>query len=135
MQIFKNTTTSLPLPFFVWPVSAGFPSPAEDYLDQPLDLNEYMIKNPAATFFVKVSGQSMIQAGIHNGDILIVDKSLPVKDGCVAICFIEGEFTVKRIKKRAGHIYLVPENPKFKPMKAKPGFKVWGVVTYVLHKP
>lgn len=123
-------------PFFAVPVQAGFPSPAEDYLEQNLDLNEYLIQHPAATFFVRADGESMKGAGIHSGDILIVDRALSASNGKIVIAVINGEFTVKRIRMTKDQLFLEPENPDFKPIEVKEGtdFRVWGVVTYVIHK-
>jgi DNA polymerase V len=117
-------------------ISAGFPSPAEDYLDKKLDLNEYLIRNPSATFLVKVNGNSMINAGINDGDILIVDRSLEPADGKVVIGVINGEFTVKRIRKRGKRLFLEPENESFKSIEITEDtdFKTWGVVVYAIHK-
>jgi len=117
-------------------ISAGFPSPAEDYLDKKLDLNEYLIRNPSATFLVKVNGNSMINAGINNGDILIVDRSLEPADGKVVIGVINGEFTVKRIRKSGKKLFLEPENDLFKSIEITEDtdFKTWGVVVYAIHK-
>jgi DNA polymerase V len=111
-------------------VPAGFPSPAEDYLDQPLDFNELMIANPAATFAVRVEGDSMIGAGIHPGDIAVVDRSLPAKDGRVVLALIDGSFTLKRFRKRNGRIWLAAENPNYVDMIILAGmsFEVWGCV-------
>ena len=127
---------STPLPLYS-SVSAGFPSPADDYLEQELDLNAYLIKNPEATFFVKVSGNSMVGAGIYDGDILIVDCSLEAKNGDVIVAIFEGDFTVKRFVQRGNQYYLWPENPHYKPIELKEDceFRVWGVVTNVIHKP
>ena len=123
------------LPFVDAPIPAGFPSPAEDYLDKKLDLNELLIRHPSATFFVRVAGESMIQAGIHSGDILIVDRAQEPRSESVVVAVIDGELTVKRIKKRGGRIFLLPENPDFPVMEILGGmnFEVWGVVTYVIH--
>ncbi|PIS01238.1 MAG: peptidase S24 [Chlamydiae bacterium CG10_big_fil_rev_8_21_14_0_10_35_9] len=128
--------TPCDLPLFMSPVRAGFPSPAEDYLEQSLDLNKHLIKHPAATFFVRVDGDSMKDASIHKGDILIVDRAIPPSNGKIVIAALQGEFTVKRIQIKDGEIFLCPENPSFKPIKieADSDFHVWGVVTYVIHK-
>lgn len=128
--------TSSEAPLFMSPVKAGFPSPAEDYLEQSLDLNKYLIKHPAATFFVRVEGDSMIGASIHKGDILIVDRALSAYNGKIVVAAFQGEFTVKRIQIKNGEISLFSENPSFKPIKveANSDFQVWGVVTYVIHK-
>lgn len=124
------------LPFFAVPVKAGFPSPAEDFLEQNLDLNEHLVQHPAATFFVRVDGDSMKGAGIHSGDILIVDRALEAANGKIVIAFINGEFTVKRFRKGAGKVFLDPENPQYQTIEVSPhsDFRVWGVVTYVIHK-
>lgn len=117
-------------------ISAGFPSPADDYIDQILDLNELMIKNLSATFLIRVSGDSMINAGIFNGDILVVDRSIEPMNNKIIIGVIDGEFVVKRIVKKSGKLFLQPENDKFKPIEITPDsdFKVWGVVTFAIHK-
>jgi len=124
------------LPFYVAKISAGFPSPAEDFIERKLDLNEYLIKNPAATFFVKVSGQSMINAGIHDGDILVVDRSLDAANNKIVIGAVNGEFTVKRLLKKNNKLFLVPENPDFKPIEINEAMdaSIWGVVTYTIRK-
>jgi DNA polymerase V len=123
------------LPLFTARISAGFPSPADDYIDRKLDLNEFLIKHPAATFFVRVQGDSMIDAGIHSGDILIVDRALEPADNKIVIAVLYGELTVKRIKKTKSKLILLPENPSFKPIEVTPemGLEVWGVVTHVIH--
>lgn len=128
--------TKLSLPIAMTSVPAGFPSPADDYMDKKLDLNEYLIQHPAATFFVRVKGESMIQAGIHSGDILIVDRAIEPDDGKVVIAAIDGELTVKRILKRDGKLYLAAENPDYNLIEVNPeqSFMIWGVVTYVIHK-
>jgi DNA polymerase V len=116
-------------------VSAGFPSPAEDYLEHPLDLNAYVTEHPEATFFVKVQGDSMLYGHIHDGDILVVDKSLEVRPGQVVIAALHGEMVVKRLQYMQGKYMLMPENPAFKPIEITEDFDclIWGVVTYVLH--
>ncbi len=117
-------------------VSAGFPSPAADYEQDKLDLNKHLVSNPAATFFVKVTGDSMIGAGIHHGDLLIVDRSLEPKDKSVVIAVLNGELTVKRIRIRNRKITLEPENHNYSAQEITPdtAFEVWGVVTNVIHK-
>lgn len=131
---FENRTDTK-LPLFVAKISAGFPSPADDYIDKKIDLNEYLIKHPAASFFVRVVGDSMINAGIHSGDILIVDRALEPVDNKIIIAVLDGELTVKRIKKKKSKLFLAPENPAFNPIEVTPemNFEVWGVVTYVIH--
>jgi DNA polymerase V len=122
-------------PLFLAPVSAGFPSPAEDYIEGRLDLNKHLIKHPAATFFVRVAGDSMTGAGIHPGDILVVDRVLEPRDASVVIAVLDGELTVKRISRRAGKLFLVPDNSLYQPLEILEGmeFEVWGVVTSVIH--
>lgn len=125
------------LPLFADLVSAGFPSPADDYIDKKLDLNELLIKHPAATFYVRVSGDSMIDANIFDGDILVIDKSQQAKSGNIVIAALNGEFTVKRLDITVDGISrLVPENPAFKPvvLHESDDFSVFGVVTHVIHK-
>ncbi len=123
------------LPMFLESVSAGFPSPADDYLEDRLDLNDYLIRNPAATFFVRVTGDSMLDAGIYSGDILVVDRSLSPKDGNIIIAAIDGELIVKRMQRIKNRIYLIPENKKYHPIEisSEMNFEVWGVVTTVIH--
>jgi DNA polymerase V len=122
-------------PLFLASVSAGFPSPAEDYIEGRLDLNRHLIKHPAATFFVRVAGDSMTGAGIHPGDILVVDRSIEPRDANVVIAVLDGELTVKRISRRAGRLYLSPDNSLYQPLEiiAEMEFEVWGVVTSVIH--
>ena len=125
------------IPFFATPISAGFPSPADDYTEISLDLNKHLIKHPAATFYAKVKGDSMINAGIHDGDLLVVDRALDIYDNCIGVCIIDGEFTVKRLKKVSGKIMLIPENSEYSPIEVTEfnDFEVWGIVAYVIHKP
>lgn len=137
MEIFKaKADKKLPLPLYVANVQAGFPSPADDYMDKTLDLNDLLIARPAATFFVRVSGDSMQGAGIFSGDILVIDRSLQASDNKIVVAIVGGEFTVKRLKIHQGKISLVPENPAYPILQMNEGsdFQVWGVVTYVIHK-
>ena len=122
-------------PLFGATVSAGFPSPADDYIERPLDLNEHLITNPPATFFVRVSGQSMKDAGIHDGDLLIVERSLTPVDGSVVIASIFGELTVKRIRKRGNQLFLVPDNNAYEPIEisSEMELNIWGVCKHVIH--
>ena len=124
------------LPLFAWPVQAGFPSPADDYMEGHLDLNSHVIGNRAATFFVKAAGVSMTGAGIHPGDILVVDRSLEAVDGKVVVAAVDGEFTLKRLCRRDGAAWLVPENDAFEPIRLDEGsdLVIWGVVTFVVHR-
>lgn len=131
-----ETSTELELPFAKDGISAGFPSPANDYLDLSLDLNKALIKNPSATFYGKVKGLSMIEAGIDEGDILIIDKSLEPKNNALAVCFIDGEFTLKKIKKEKNKLMLMPANKDYEPINITDDneFAIWGIVTYVIKK-
>jgi len=123
-------------PLFLSGVSAGFPSPAEDYIDRKLDLNELLITNPAATFFVRVAGDSMTGAGIHHDDILIVDRSLEAGSGSIVIAVYNGELTVKRLIREKNSMLLVAENPAYSPLTIDEdnGCEIWGVVTSVIHQ-
>lgn len=126
--------TELELPFVVNGISAGFPSPADDFLDINIDLNKHLIKHPSTTFYGKVKGNSMIDAGIHDGDLLIIDKSLEPKNNKIAVCFIDGEFTVKRVKIEKDIIWLIAENKDYPPIKVTKDneFLIWGIVINVI---
>lgn len=126
--------TSVCLPLADQGISAGFPSPADDFLDLSIDLNKELIKHPYATFYGRVRGDSMIGAGLSDGDLLIIDKSLEPQDGKIAVCFIDGEFTVKRIKLDENQLWLMPENQKYQPLRVTEDneFVIWGVVTCVI---
>ncbi len=117
-------------------VHAGFPSSADDYVETSLDLNSHLVQHPAATFFVKVEGNSMIQGNIHPGDILVVDRALSPSNGKVVIAILDGEFTVKRIRQKNHATWLVADNPDYPPipMEKHQDCQIWGVVTYVIHK-
>lgn len=123
------------LPFFNSKVAAGFPSPADDFVEQKLDLNRYLIKHPAASFFVRASGNSMIKAGIKHNDLLLVDRAIEAKNKSIVIAVINNELTVKQILKQDKQIYLLPANPNYRPIKitAEMNFEIWGVVTNVIH--
>ncbi|MBA3722336.1 MAG: translesion error-prone DNA polymerase V autoproteolytic subunit [Parachlamydiaceae bacterium] len=123
-------------PIFTASIQAGFPSPADDYIEQQLDLNQLIVKHPSATFFVRVEGESMRDAGIFSGDILVVDRSLSPAHGKIIVAVIDGEFTVKRILIEGEKVCLAPENAAYQTIKVNPNsqFEVWGVVTYVIHK-
>lgn len=125
-----------PLPFFLAGAAAGFPSPADDYIEKPLDLNELMIQHPTSTFYVRVDGDSMTGAGIQSGDILVVDRSLEPSSGKIVVAFLDGEFTVKRIHISPKGITLRSENPSYKSITVskEADFQVWGIVTYVIHR-
>jgi len=126
--------TKLRLPLFSSSIQAGFPSPAEDHIEKTLDLNELLIRNPQATFFLRVSGSSMVNAGINDKDLLIVDRSIEPTHGKIVIAILDGELTVKRLYRQNGTIKLCPENPKFKPIEIKKesDLQIWGVVTNVI---
>ncbi len=123
------------LPFYQHTVSAGFPSPADDYIEDRLDLNELLIKHPSATFFLKVSGSSMIKAGIHHNDILIVDRSIEPSHGKIVIASVNGELTVKRLSRSQNKIELVAENDDYPSIDITEEMELvfWGVVTNVIH--
>ncbi len=123
-----------PLPLAGATIKAGFASPADDFEETPLDLNRALVRNPAATFFVRVEGDSMTGAGIDDGDLLVVDRSIEPHDGAVAICHVDGEFTVKRIRFEQEGLVLLPANPKYRPVRVDTaaGPVVWGVVRYVI---
>ncbi|STY31226.1 SOS (error prone) mutagenesis protein UmuD (RumA) [Legionella wadsworthii] len=123
------------IPLYTCSVQAGFPSPADDYIESLLNLNSYLVKHPAATFFVKASGDSMKGVGIHSGDLLIVDRSLEATDGKIVIAAVNGELTVKRLSKIRGKVRLLPENPHYKPIDIteEEDLVIWGVVTYIIH--
>ncbi|MDR2354291.1 MAG: translesion error-prone DNA polymerase V autoproteolytic subunit [Deltaproteobacteria bacterium] len=123
-------------PLFFVPISAGFPSPAEDYIQEQLDLHKLLVRNQAATFFLKVKGDSMSGAGIHEGDLLVVDRSVSAESGKIVIAAWEGELTVKRLKVKDKRVFLVPDNPNYPEfdITESEGTVIWGVVTYVIHK-
>jgi len=124
-------------PFITHAVKAGFPSPALDFMEYKIDLNTVVSeKNPLATFYIKVAGNSMIDAGIDDGDILVIDRSLEPADGKIAICLIDGDFTVKRLKVETDCLYLMPENKEYQPIKVTEDnqFVIWAIVTYVIKK-
>ena len=117
-------------------ISAGFPSPADDFKEVRISLDKELVKNKEATFYARVSGDSMIDAGLDDGDLLVIDRSLSPENGKIAICFIDGDFTVKRIKKEKGKFYLMPENKKYEPIELAEDDEliIWGVVEYVIKK-
>lgn len=125
----------LPRPLFGSAIQAGFPSPAEDYVAARLDLNELLIRHAEATYFLRVKGDSMVGAGIHPGDLLVVDRALSPQDGSVVVAEVDGELTVKRLKLRSGSPELHPENPAYPVIRFRDGqeLRVWGVVTSTVH--
>jgi DNA polymerase V len=129
-----STNTELSLPLLPSGISAGFPSPAMDFIDLSIDLNKQLIKHPSATYYGRVKGESMKNAGINDGDLLIIDRSLEPLDGKIAVCYIDGEFTIKRIKLEKDFCWLMPENEAYKPIKVTPDneFLIWGIVIHVI---
>jgi DNA polymerase V len=129
-------TESRPRPVFLSRVPAGFPSPADDYIEQRLDLNEHLIQRESSTFFVRVAGRSMENAGIHDDDLLVVDRAVEPTDGSVVVAALDGELTVKRYREHDGQPVLVPEHDEHAPIPIDPGqdLVVWGVVQHVVHE-
>lgn len=129
-----RSPNTLLLPLYTSRIAAGFPSPADDHLEAPLDLNEHLIKHPAATFVVKVDGDSMIGAGIYSGDLLVVDRSLEAQSGHIVVAVVNGELTVKRLVIERKRARLMPENPAYKSIEIKDGLElvIWGVVAHVI---
>lgn len=125
-----------PLPVFAARVPAGFPSPADDHLESPLDLTEHLVAHPAATFLVTVSGRSMEGAGIFHGDTLVVDRSLEPRDRDIVVAAVDGELTVKRLRKRGESVILAAESPHYPSIELGDGREcvVWGVVTSAIHR-
>ncbi|WP_347160460.1 LexA family protein [Pontibacter chitinilyticus] len=125
------------LPLVASYVSAGFPSPADDYLEDKIDLSRFLVQNPSSTYFMRVKGNSMQDANIHEGDVLVIDKALAPADGLPVICFLDGAFTVKTFKNAGHRAYLVPANPALKPIEIteEMDMRVWGVIAWILHKP
>ena len=117
-------------------ISAGFPSPADDFKEVRISLDKELVKNKEATFYARVSGDSMVGAGLDDGDLLVIDRSLNPENGKIGVCLIDGEFTVKRIKKEKNKLYLMPENKKYKPIELKEENEliIWGIVEYVIKK-
>lgn len=117
-------------------VRAGFPSPADEEPREKLDLVQLLVRHPASTFFFRIGGTSMVDAEMDEGDIIIVDRSIEPYNGCSAVCFIDGEFTVKRVERHSDHMLLVAANQKYKPIRITPDneFSIWGVVTYIIKK-
>lgn len=126
----------LEMPLYLSRISAGFPSPADDYIESALDLNRFLVKNPPATFMVKVSGDSMMDAGIHNGDILVVDRAAEAIHGKIVVAVLDGELTVKRLHLKDNECMLIPENNQYKPIRiaSEQELHIWGVVTAVIRR-
>ncbi|ALJ01302.1 hypothetical protein DC20_07995 [Rufibacter tibetensis] len=127
----------LDFPLYASYISAGFPSPADDYLEDRIDLSNYLVQNPTSTYMMKVKGNSMQDANIHEGDLLVIDKSLKARDGLPVVCFLDGEFTVKTFRQINRKVYLEPANPAYKPIEIteEMDVRIWGVIVWVLHQP
>lgn len=125
------------IPLYASHISAGFPSPADDHIEDRISLGDFLVQNPASTFMMRVRGSSMEDANIHEDDILVIDRSLKAEDGRIAVCFLDGEFTVKTIRKRKGGMWLEPANPAYPAIELtdEMDLRIWGVVSWVLHKP
>ena len=123
-------------PFFDTGISAGFPAPVEDFKQEALSLDEMLVKNKSSTFYARVSGQSMIDAGLNDNDLLVIDRSLEPKHNKIAVCFLDGEFTVKRLRVEKDGVWLQPENINYNPIKitTENDFIIWGIVTSVIKK-
>lgn len=143
MSLNKNITFFIPdfenkieLPYYTSGIKAGFPSPAADFDETKISLDNELVKNREATFYAKASGDSMTGAGIDDGDIMVIDRSLEPQNNKIAVCIIDGEFTVKRIKKEKNNLFLMPENKNYKPIVISPENEliIWGIVTYVVKK-
>ncbi|MCC2626307.1 MAG: umuD [Burkholderiales bacterium] len=136
LQIFNITSKRIYLPIPSSKIAAGFPSPAAAYEEDDLDINDIVITSPATTFYVRVKGTSMVDANIHEGDILVVDRSLEAKHGKIVIAIVNGEFTVKTLYKKDGLVKLVPANPDFPEITFKNDqeLNIWGIVTYTIHR-
>ena len=135
MDLFDSATKKFKIPLLNDSVSAGFPSPADDYTEENIDLNEHLISNPFSTFFLRVKGESMINAGIKDKDLIIVDKSLIAKPGDIVIAMIDGEFTIKRLSIKNDELYLKAENHNYPDFSFKNHIdvQIWGVVIYSIH--
>lgn len=131
-----DTKNQMEIPLAAGGIKAGFPSPAADFDETRISIDQIVVKNKTATFYAKANGNSMIDAGIDDGDILVIDRSIEATDNKIAVCVVDGEFTVKRIKKEADYLYLIAENKNFKPIKIteENEFLIWGIVTYVVKK-
>lgn len=131
-----DTDSELDLPYISNGISAGFPSPALDFVDLSIDLNRHLVKHPSSTFYGRVKGESMKDAGIYDGDLLIIDKSLEPGNDKIAVCYIDGEFTLKRIKLDKNCCWLMPANDHYQPIRVteENDFMIWGIVTHVIKK-
>ncbi len=137
MEIYSiDISSSLPLPYAEEGIKAGFPSPAQDYMDIAIDLNKELIKHPSSTFYGRVKGDSMRDEGIEDGDVLVIDKSLEFQNDDLAVCFVDGEFNVKRVRVEDNKAYLISANPDYPIIEVTPDneFQIWGIVTYTIKK-
>ena len=137
ISFFKpNLDESRSIPLTSNNISAGFPSPADDFKEIRISLDKELVKNSESTFYARVSGDSMIEAGLDDSDLIVIDRSLDPENGKIAVCFIDGEFTVKTIKKEENKIFLMPQNKIYKPIEVEEGNEliIWGIVTYVIKK-
>lgn len=135
IDIYKaDVDSQLPLPYADEGIQAGFPSPAQDHMNESIDLNREIVKHPASTFYGRVSGNSMIEEGIEPGDIIVIDRSLEPANGDLAVCCVDGEFTLKRISLQPNAVWLIPSNETFDPILVTPDcrFEIWGVVTHTI---
>lgn len=131
-----DISSNVPLPYANDGIQAGFPSPAQEFINESIDLNHELIDHPAATFYGRVMGDSMIQEGIEEGDVLIIDRSLEPRNKDLAVCCVDGDFTLKRIQIEVDKVWLIPSNEMFDPIlvTADSSFQIWGVVTYVIKR-
>lgn len=131
-----DISSNVPLPYANDGIQAGFPSPAQEFISESIDLNHELIDHPAATFYGRVVGDSMIQEGIEEGDVLIIDRSLEPRNKDLAVCCVDGDFTLKRIQIEVDKVWLIPSNEMFDPIlvTADNRFQIWGVVTYVIKR-
>jgi len=135
LDIYSASSESvLELPLLPYGISAGFPSPAMDFIDLTIDLNKHLVKHPSSTFYGRVKGDSMKDEGIYDGDLMVIDKSLEPQNGKIAVCYIDGEFTVKKIKVDIDCCWLLPANNNYKPIKVTKDNEliIWGIVTHVI---
>ncbi|WP_420574350.1 LexA family protein [Kordia sp.] len=136
LTLHKPVQGNVYLEFVSAGISAGFPSPADDFKNKRISLDRELIRDENTTYYARVSGESMIGAGLDDNDLLVIDKSIPAKDGKIAVCYVDGEFTVKRLKMTKECVYLMPENDNYKPIKITKDKQllIWGIVTYVIKK-
>lgn len=136
LTFYKSIQGNIKLQYVEEGISAGFPSPADDFKNKRISLDKELIRDENTTYYARVSGESMIGAGLDNNDLLVIDKSIPPKNGKIAVCYVDGEFTVKRLKITKECVYLMPENENYKPIKVTKDKQllIWGIVTYVIKK-